>query len=94
MALSLGVTKGSSIQVGGSIIEVVDVLHGTHVQVVIGQQKFLITDCERTEVLPNVFLSCGVSEEKSFGSFSRIAIEAPKEVKIRRIGGQNDHRKP
>ena len=94
MALSLGITKGSKIQVGGSIIEVVDVSNGTHVQVVIGQQKFLITDCERTEVLPNVFLSCGVSEEKSFGSFSRIAIEAPKEVKIRRIGGQNDNRKP
>lgn len=92
MALSLGVTDGSKIRVGSDIVEVVSVVGTAHIQVRVGGQNHLITDCERTEILPGVFVSCGRNDDRQFGgaSFSRLAFEAPRSIEIKRIGGSHD----
>lgn len=94
MALSLGVTDGSKIRVGTEILEVVTIVGTAHIQVRVAGKNFLITDCERTEVLPGVFVSCGRNDDKQFAaSFSRLAFEAPRSIEIKRIGGGHDQAK-
>lgn len=93
MALSLGVAAGSKIKVGSDIVEVVSVVGTAHVQIGVRGQSYLITDCERTEILPNVFVSCGRNDDRQFGGagFSRLAFEAPRSIDIKRIGEGHDH---
>ena len=94
MALSLGVTDGSKIRVGTEILEVVSIVGTAHIQVRVADKNHLITDCERTEVLPGVFVSCGRNDDRQFAaSFSRLAFEAPRSIEIKRIGGGHDQGK-
>lgn len=92
MALSLGISVGSKIRVGTSVVEVVSVMGTARVLIKVEGKEFMITDCERTEILPNVFVSCGRNDDKQFlASFSRLAFEAPRSIEINRMmGGPGD----
>lgn len=88
MALSLGVTLGSRIKIGASIISILDVIDGRTISLLAEGKKHTITESERVEILPEVFVSCGVgnrewSENRS--RFSRLAIEAPHRIRISRL---------
>lgn len=88
MPLSLGVTIGSKIRVGADTLEVLDVQDAMDTKVRVGKREFTITDLERQEVLPDVFISLGWSEntkDARFPNFSRLAIEAPRALRIERV---------
>ena len=85
MALSLGVRKGSKLEIGNRQVEVVALSTPDYVELQAGSHKFLVTSYERTEILPDVFVSMG-SEDRAHGKFARLAIEAPQSVNIRRVG--------
>jgi hypothetical protein len=86
MALSIGVSKGSKIQVGKNLMRVLEVQDSRHVSIMYGNTRHLITDTERTEVEPGVFLSCGIKQDKeTMMNSSRIAFEAPRSVIINRV---------
>lgn len=86
MALSLGVSIGSEITLGpDNVLKVLDIVGGTQVKVQInGGKVFDIDDSERQEVLPDVFVSCGLSTTSRGAKTSRLAFEAPLSVKIDR----------
>jgi hypothetical protein len=78
VALSIGIAEGSKIQVGTSMLEVNQIFDSRHIAIKYGRQQHLITDAERTEVEPNVFISCGIRQDRaSSNSSSRLAFEAP-----------------
>lgn len=85
--LSLGVRKGFKYRVGGSIIRVKEVLGPKEVVVTVDRDTdYTITEHERVQVIPDVFLSCGVPDHVVIHEHhSRLAIEAPNEIKIERI---------
>lgn len=89
MALSLGVSKGSEIVVGLSdreeTIQVLDVECGTRVAIKVMGKRLEIDDQERVEVLPEVFVSCGLSNPHRGSRTSRLAFEAPRRIKINRV---------
>lgn len=88
MALSLGVTIGSKIRVGNETLEVLDVRDAMDTKLRAAGHVFTITDMERQEVLPSVFISLGWSnstKDARFPHFSRLAIEAPRELRIERV---------
>jgi hypothetical protein len=87
MALSLEVLAGSEIKIGKSVLRVLEVIHGTVVNVMVGDRKFVITEEERTEVLPEVFVSCGVKPGWNKDERSRLAFEAPIDIRINRLDG-------
>lgn len=87
MALSLGVRKGFKWKVGNAILRVQEIINAKTIIVTINNGRaYTITDKERTEILPDVFVQCGVPdgvfvEENS----SRLAVEAPRSIEIERI---------
>ncbi len=86
MALSIGVSKGSKIQVGKHLLRVLEVQDSRHVSILYGDQRHLITDAERTEVEPGVFISCGIKQDReTTANSSRIAFEAPMSIAINRV---------
>jgi len=87
MTLSIGVSPGSRIQIGASVLSVVDTRHGTITARVGKGPEFLLTDLERTEVLPSVFVFVGGHNGQSHG-MHRLAFEAPREISINRIPGE------
>jgi hypothetical protein len=86
VALSIGVTAGSQIRVGDEIVKVLEVLRGKAIRVEVDGKQHVITDQQRTEVLPDVFLTYGAPGPnlKEFKG-SRLAFEAPKDLKITRL---------
>lgn len=86
MALSLGVSVGSEITIGPvNRLKVLDIIGGTQVKIEVGGNQFLIDDQERQEVLPEVFVSCGLSAPTRGTHTSRLAFEAPRSIKIDRV---------
>lgn len=87
MALSLGARRGFKWSIGRDILRVKEIVDAHTIIVTVNKNKdYTITDMERTEVLPNVFVQCGVGE----GVFvqegnSRLAIEAPRDILIERV---------
>jgi phage gp45-like len=84
MALSIGVTEGSRITVGKSMLTVLGITNGTHVSINYAGKQHLITIDERTEVEPNVFISCGGRDTK-YAHYSRLAFEADRAIPIKRV---------
>jgi hypothetical protein len=58
----------------------------TLVQVLFQGKQHLISDEERVEVYPQVFVSCGLSDERKHDHTSRLAFEAPRSIEIYRVG--------
>lgn len=87
-ALSLGVQAGSNIKIGQYLLHVDEILdNGLRVRLSVGGRSFLVADDERTEVLPAVFIFCGVSADKGWNMphKSKLAIEAPTDILIDRL---------
>jgi sRNA-binding carbon storage regulator CsrA len=95
MALALGVRRGSKIKVGDIMLRVVSVEDGgKELKIEVGKTEFIISDEERTEILPDVFVSCGVYDnvitnwdmpEGYSETHSRLTFEAPTSIPIHRI---------
>jgi hypothetical protein len=86
VALSIGINEGSKIRVGNKLLVVQQIPDARHVHILYGREPFLITDEERTEVEPGVYIQCGVKADRPFQeNFSRLAFEAPRAVGIHRI---------
>lgn len=84
MALSLGVQKGSMIKIGSKELEVLDIDYGQAVCVRYNGKVHFVTDKQRTELGPNIYVSYGLSRNHMVPS-ARLAFEAPREVGILRL---------
>jgi hypothetical protein len=86
LALSIGVTRGSRIRVGQSMVKVEEIVQDVAVTLSVdGGKKFMITDSERTQIIPEVFVQLGLNHRSSGTNSSRLAFEAPFSIKINRI---------
>lgn len=96
MPLSLGVKKGSKIKVDQSMVEVVDVVSLSEIRINVSNgmlrqiKQHTITNEERTEILPEVFVSAGRDDgaDHSTKGYTRLAFEAPRRIKINRVPNQ------
>ncbi|ODV42746.1 hypothetical protein AWV79_24310 [Cupriavidus sp. UYMMa02A] len=73
---------------GDAFLEVLDIRDAKTTSLKAGNNIFTINDLERQEVLPSVFVlvSLGWSEGKKHAkNFTRLAIEAPRELRIERV---------
>lgn len=86
MALSIGISQGTKIVVDKDILTVEDIPKATHVVVNYKGRQYVVTDEERIEIHPNVFVSCGLSDERKHDHNSRLAFEAPRAIFIERVG--------
>lgn len=84
MALSLGIHEGSKIQVGSHVVTVTEIVRDNLMTVEAGGLKHMVTDTERTEILPSVFVFCGSSHGQA-ATNARLAFEAPRSININRI---------
>lgn len=85
MALIIGVNKSSKIQVGDKMVKIGDILPTVVMLKVEGGEDFMISDKERTEILPDVFVSLGLNHRTQSTNSNRLAFEAPMSVKINRV---------
>lgn len=89
MALSLGISNGAEIEItNGSKVTmlVVNSINGSSkVQIDVGGEVFNITDLERVEILPEVFVSLGKGPSARGYRSARLAFEAPLAIKINRV---------
>jgi hypothetical protein len=89
MALSLGVRGGKKVRfiVKGKshIMTVLEVVSPSNVRVAFDGREILITDLERAKLMDNVFVSCGKEEDSIKEGYTRLAFEAPREIRIERI---------
>ena len=84
--LSIGVSVGSKIAIGKSVVEVRNI--STYPPMIIisvdGKEDTLITGEDQKEIIPHVFAQVGVGER---GASNRLAFEAPRRIRISRIEG-------
>lgn len=86
MALSLGVKTGSQMRIGSSILRVLEIKnYGRLISIEVGNRRFLIDDEKKTEILPAVFVFCGVTSDWCFERKSKIAFDAPRSIQIDRV---------
>lgn len=88
MALVLGAASGFKIKIGTHMLEVSEVKSQEEIDVTVDGEKFTITDLERKEVAPQVYVQCGAPNPKNPPHYGRLAIEAPRSMRIDRIGGR------
>lgn len=87
MALSLGIQSGSQIQIGDSIMRVIEVARdGKLVHIEVTGKRFSVSDEERTEILDDVFVQVGIPTNWNTPLRSRLAFEAPRCITINRLG--------
>jgi len=83
MALSIGVSKGSKIDIAGHVLEVKDIAKGNLIVVSIdGGNDKIISEQASIEVLPEVFVFAGIGPG---GSSNRLAFTAKRSIPIHRI---------
>lgn len=85
MALSLGVKKGGVIKIGGVPLQVVSIDHQKSITVRINGREYVVSDKERVEILPTVFVFVGTWSVLNQSSQGRLAFEAPRAVRIERV---------
>ena len=85
MALSIGVNRGSQIQIGKSMVRVIDIRPGTVVVAVNNGPAVILSENESTELMPEVFAFVGLDSKESRFCDSRIAFEAPRRIAITRV---------
>lgn len=79
MALSIGVSVGSKIDVGGHMLQVKALVHPNVVVVTIDRgEEVVISEGKTVEILPNVRVQSGVGG-------NRLAFHAPKSIRISRV---------
>jgi len=88
MSLSLGVRAGSQIEIGDDMLTVSGVTRdGLTVRVNVRGREYQINDEEKTEVLPGVYVFCGVSAHMNWDLpfRSKLAFDAPRVIQIDRV---------
>ena len=83
MALSLGVTLYTVLGIGGTIVRVLRIGPGDHVVLSVDGVLRSISAQERTQILPKVYCSIGISRE--YPASTRLSFEAPREIAITRL---------
>ena len=79
MALSLGVSVGSKIDVGGHMLQVKALVHPNMAVVTVdGGEEIVIRDSETVEILPGVTVQTGFRGD-------RLAFHAAKSIRIFRV---------
>lgn len=94
VALSLGVQAGSRIKVGLAVVKVIEILNnGLEVVLEAGGNRFVVNDEEKKEILPSVFVFCGISAWMYWDQpyKSKLAFDAPRSIAINRINRINGH---
>lgn len=88
MALALSVKLGGKVLVGGEEIVVTEI-KGMNVSLLAQEKEFTVSDLERKEVLPQVWISTAKSKSTEGGT--RLVFEAPRDIKIYRVqkNGEN-----
>jgi hypothetical protein len=89
--LSLGVQAGSHIAITTcpDMLVVTDIIdNGLQGKFELGSQTFVVSDEERVEVWPEVFVFCGISKGMDWHlkNKSKLAFEAPLDIRINRAG--------
>lgn len=86
MALSIGVSVDDSISVGEGLIRVKQFVDPDMILIEVIDQnttkEWLISEKERKEIMPNVFVFVGQGER---GGTNRLAFEAPRRIAINRV---------
>ncbi len=89
LALSIGVSVGSKIEIGGHILEVKSLAYPNLILVSVDHQPDLvISDFDSKEILPDVMVQVGVGQG---GGGNRLAFTAPRHIRISRI--EDHHRR-
>lgn len=88
MALSIGISKGSRIDVDGHEVRV-KAINGALIVISVEGKDFLVSDQKRVEILPEVYVSTGIGKK---GGSNRLAFEAPLRVRISRVEGTSHRR--
>jgi hypothetical protein len=79
IALSIGVSVGSKIDVGGHILQVKALVHPNVVVITVDRgEEILISEGKTVEILPEVRVQSGVGG-------NRLAFHAPKAIRISRV---------
>jgi hypothetical protein len=87
MALSIGVSVGSKVDVGGHVVQVKTLVRPNKIVVTVDNGAEIVINESRTQILPTVFVFVGigqVQQQKKQGG-NRLAFEAPKSIRISRI---------
>ena len=89
MSLILGVKKGAKITLNSAVLEVLATDEDKqHIFVEIEGKSFLLNDREFVEIYPTVFAAVGKSKHdttlKGIPTLSRLAIDAPQDIRIKR----------
>lgn len=83
MALSIGVKAGSTLKIGTAVLCVKQIVTPTVMVVSVnGGPDITVTETEKVNILPEVFVSAGKGG-KAAGN--RLAFEAPRYIGIHRI---------
>lgn len=94
MALSIGVSVGSGIDVDGHLLLVKRLDQHKRIWVTVdGEDDVVISDTDRKEIVPGVWVRVGIGQN---GNRNRLAFEAPKAIRISRIESprKSDHPSP
>jgi len=83
MALSIGVSIGSKILVGGHLLVVKNLVHPNLIVISVDRgEDIVISDKANTEILPGVEVFSGIGMG---GGGNRLAFTAPKSIRISRV---------
>lgn len=82
--LSIGVRARDKIRIGNNTLTVMHLIQPNIIVVSVKGRTLHITDAERVEIIPNVFVFCGLPDPR-YEWQRRLAFEAPQEIKIERI---------
>jgi hypothetical protein len=83
MALSIGVSVGSRIDVGGHVLQVKALVHPNVVVITVDRgDEIVISEGKTVEILPGVKVQSGVGG-------NRLAFHANKSIRISRVGEQS-----
>ncbi len=93
MALSIGIRRNDRVQVGEDELKVLNIVLGHHVVVRLKGQKYKITEAERSEIAPQVYLSYGKNPHRSPDAVqsARLLFQAPREILIRKVYGPRSY---
>lgn len=87
MALSIGVSVGSKIDIGGHILQVKSLVHPNVVVITVDRgDDIVISEGKSVEILPGVKVQSG-------SGGNRLAFHAHKSIRISRLGEQKGERR-
>jgi membrane protease subunit (stomatin/prohibitin family) len=86
MALSLGVQAGSRLKIGSTMLQVLKILDGGRaISIKVNDHTYEVGNQRKIEVLPSVFVFCGVVGGWSSPTKSKLALDAPRSIQIARV---------